>query len=46
MGFLVDDFVPLWGLGGDFNVNQVGSEGGVELVDNLDNGGRCVLRFV
>ncbi len=34
MGF-VDDFAPLKGWDGVFNVNQVGSQGGVGLVGNL-----------
>ncbi len=33
---LVDDFAPLYGLDGIFNVNQVGSQGRVGLVGNLD----------
>ncbi len=30
-----DDFAPLYGWDGVFNVNQVGSQGGVGLVGNL-----------
>ncbi len=33
---LVDDFAPLYGWDEVFNVNQVGSRGGVGLVGNLD----------
>ncbi len=33
---LLDDFAPLKGWDGVFNVNQVGSQGGVGLVGNLD----------
>ncbi len=33
---LVDDFAPRYGLDGIFNVNQVGSQGRVGLVGNLD----------
>ncbi len=33
---LVEDFAPLEGWDGVFNMNQVGSQGGVGLVSNLD----------
>ncbi len=33
---LVDDFAQLYSCDGGFTVNQVGSQGGVRLVGNLD----------
>ncbi len=32
---LVDDLMTLWGWDGVFNVNQIGSQGGVGFVGNL-----------